>query len=132
MQVAASPAAGVALCGHSMHLIVGLQRTQHEFRNVGAQFWASLGACSFHFAIKAAVLGHVVAAIYAFSVAARAVMDREHAAMRDVAGVQGAVYPAAYGAYESHRRLSKTRSVVQHHTLLHNRQHHVACHCVWR
>lgn len=88
MQVAASPAAGVALCGHSMHLIVGLQRTQHEFRNVGAQFWASLGACSFHFAIKAAVLGHVVAAIYAFSVAARAVMDREHAAMRDVAGVQ--------------------------------------------
>jgi hypothetical protein len=93
---------------------------------------ATPGACIFHLAVKAAVLGNVFTAIYAFSMAARAVMDREHAAMRDTVGLQGAIYPVAYGAYESHRRLSKTRIVVQHHTLLHNRHHHVARHCVWR
>lgn len=63
---------------------------------------ATTGQCSIQLAVKAAVMGHDFAAIYAFHNAARAVMDRKP--MHDVVGLQGAaVHPVAYGAYGSRR-----------------------------
>lgn len=63
--------------------------------------------------------------------AAWAVMDRDHADMHDVVGLQRASYPAPIRRVcEPQTTLKSAHCATASHSM-HNRHCHVACHCIW-